>query len=64
MSNDNPMNRRDVYATSSMFGAMLQNDSCNSGEYVLCEDVVARIEELLGSNCPEDVLEIIKKELS
>lgn len=64
MSNDNPMNRRDLYATDSMFGTMLQHDSCNSGEYVLCEDVVARIEELLESNYSVDVLAMIEKELS
>ena len=64
MSNDNPMDRRDVYATDSMFGTILQHDACSDGEYVLCEDVVARIEELLESNDSIDVLEMIKKELS
>ena len=64
MSNDNPMNRRDMYPSDSMFGTMLDHDYCSDGAYVLCEDVVARIEELLESNDSLDVLEMIKKELS
>lgn len=57
MSNDNPMNRRDMFGIGDY-------DFISDGYYVLCEDVVARIEKLLESNYSADVLEIIKKGLS
>lgn len=64
MSNDNPMYRKDMYVGHHAVGPYVDYETCYDGVYVLCEDVVARIEELLESNYSVDVLEMIKEELS